>query len=141
MASIRDAIRAYRPELGLEDPVEVDEAMEFLAEKSGVEQEEIKKVLDAYSELAFWFLVRARPVPLPGVGHLRPVIDLDGTIHAAIDTAPELAERMSAPDEYRGTINRHENIGVSLERLAQMWNSANPDDKIVDFDPYQVPAG
>ncbi len=140
MATIHDVIRAYRPELVLEEPLEVDEVVSFLAEKSGVEAETVRKVLDAMGELAFWYLTRARPIPLPGVGTLKPTIDLKGTFHVAIDTDPALQERMGQPGEYRGMINRHENIGVPLARLVQMWNSSHPDDRVVDFDPHAVSA-
>ncbi len=141
MATMRDVIRAYRPELEMEDPVEVEEVVSFLAEKSELTADQVHGLLQTMGELAFWYLVRARPITLPGIGRLHPTIDIKGTIRAGIETDPTLVEKMNQPGEYRAGINRRENVGVSLERLAQMWNSANPDDPVADFDAYSVPAG
>lgn len=138
MATIRDAISAYRPELVLEKPVTPEEAIAFLAEKSGVEAETVGKVMGALQELAFWHLVRGRPVPLPGVGQLRPTIALHGTFGAALDTAPELSKRMGEPEAYRAGVKRKENIGIALDRLTQMWNSSHPNDPVTDRAAYAV---
>ncbi len=136
MATIRDAIEAYRPELVLDKPLTAEEAIAFLAEKSGVEAETVGKVMGAMQELVFWHLVRGRLVPLPGVGQLKPMIGLDGTFGAALDTAPELSKRMGAPEAFRAGVKRKENIGVPLERLAQMWNSSHPNDPVTDLAAY-----
>ncbi len=140
MATTHDVIRTYRPELEMEEPLSHEEVVSFLVEKSGLEAEQIEQALGALAELAFWHLVRARPVPLPGVGSLKPAIRLDGTVFAAIDTDPELQARMNEPGEYRAGIDRHENIGVPLSRLVQMWNSSHPDDPVLDHDAYAEPA-
>jgi hypothetical protein len=136
MATIRDAIEAYRPELVLEKPLPPEEAITFLAEKSGVEAETVGKVMSAMTELVFWHLVRGRPVPLPGVGQLKPVIGLDGTFGGALDNAPELSKRMGEPEAYRAGVKRKENIGARLDRLAQMWNSSHPNDPVTDLAAY-----
>lgn len=138
MASIRDAIRAYTPELDLEPPVGADEVVSHLAEKTGLESEVIRQVLGAFPEMAFWFLVRGRPIELEGMGHLRPTIGLDGKIRAEIDTDDTLEEKLSEPDAYRAGIKRRESIGVPLRRLAQMWNSSHPSDPITDLDAFAV---
>jgi len=138
MASIRDAIGEYRPELTLEKPLPPDEAIAFLVEKSGVDEATVRKVLAGIAELAFWHLLRGRPVPLPGVGHIKPAIRLDGTYGAILDLEPELAKRMGEPEAYRGGVKRRENIGLSLARLAQMWNSGHPNDPVTDQSAYSV---
>lgn len=141
MASIQDAIEAYRPELQMGDPVEFDEVVEYLHEKTGVEQETIRQVFQGIPDLAFWFMVRGRPIEVPGLGHLRPRVALDGRIYPSIDGDPELVERMSEKEAYRAEINRRENIGANLDRLAQMWNSSHPNDRIQGYNPYAVKAG
>lgn len=138
MASIRDALRAYAPELDLEAPVPTDEVVSHLSEKTGLEKEVITQVLGALPEMAFWFLVRGRPIEIQGVGHLKPAIGLDGAIRVAIDTDETLASKMSEPDAYRAGIRRRESIGVPLPRLAQMWNSSHPSDPVTDLDAYAV---
>jgi hypothetical protein len=130
MASIRDVMAAYAPELDLGDPVPLEEALIFLKEKSALEPDTIQAVLNAYAELAHWYLLRGRPVPLPGIGHLIPTVDYDGVFGAAVQTDSAFSQKMGGPDNYRGGINRRENIGVSRKRLAQMWNSSHPDDRI-----------
>jgi hypothetical protein len=140
MASVRDVVAAYRPELVLEKPVEFEEAVAYLAEKSGLPSEQIQQTLEALPELAFWFLVRGRPLALPGVGSLRPTIALDGAFGLEAEIDPELRRRMGEPEAYRAGIKRRENIGVPIGRLVQMWNSSHPDDRVQDFDPYAVPA-
>jgi hypothetical protein len=136
MASIRDAIATYKPEIDLEDPLDPEELLDFLAEKSDLEHQQVQKVLAALGESAFWFLVRARPLPLPSVGSLRPTIDLEGKFGIAVDIDPALQAQMGEPEAFRAGINRRENIGLSFARLAQMWNSANPDDPVRDFEAY-----
>ncbi len=140
MATVRDVVAAYRPELVLEKPVSLEEAVAYLAEKSGLPAEQVQKVLEALPELAFWFLVRGRPIVLPGVGTLRPTIALDGSFGLEAEIDPHLKQRMGEPEAYRAGIKRRENIGVPLARLVQMWNSSHPDDRVKDFDPYAVPA-
>jgi len=130
MASIKDVMEAYAPELDLGDPVPLEEALAFLKEKSTLEPETIQAVLNSLAELAHWYLLRGRPVPLPGIGHLTPTVDMDGVFGAAIQTDPILSQKLGGPGDYRGGINRRENIGVPPRRLAQMWNSSHPDDRI-----------
>lgn len=136
MASINDAKREYAPELELREPLELEEVVEYVAEASEVPAEQVEQVLESMGALAFWYLVRARPIPLPGVGHLIPTLDLDGTFGAALEVDPDLQQEMSEPGAYRAGVNRAENIGVHPRRLAQMWDSANPDDPITDFDAF-----
>lgn len=141
MASIQDAVEAYRPELQMGDQVAFDEVVEFIHEKTGVEQETIRQVFQGIPDLAFWFMARGRPIEVPGLGHLRPRIALDGRIHPSLDGDRELGEKLSESDAYRAEINRRENIGLNLDRLAQMWNSSHPDDRIQGYNPYAVKAG
>lgn len=141
MASIQDAVEAYRPELQMGDPVEFDEVIETLHEKTGVDQDTIRQVFQGIPDLAFWFMARARPIEVPGLGHLRPRIALDGRIYPSIDGDPEMVERLSEKAAYRAEINRRENIGLNLDRLAQMWNSSHPNDRIQGYNPYAVKAG
>jgi hypothetical protein len=138
MASIRDALRAYAPELELEAPVTTDEVVSHLSEKTGLEKDLITQVIGALPDMAFWFLVRGRPIELQGIGHLKPAIGLDGAIRAAIDTDDALAAKMSEPDAYRAGIKRREGIGVPLPRLAQMWDSSHPSDPVTDLDAFAV---
>ncbi|HEX9796917.1 MAG TPA: hypothetical protein VGA52_07990 [Anaerolineales bacterium] len=140
MASVHDVIQRYRPVLELEDELPADEAVEYLVEQTDLDGATIRKTLEALPELLFWHLVRGRPVVIPGVGRIKPAIDLDGTIRAALETDPALVERLSATDAYRAGIDRHENIGASLKRLAQMWNSTHPDDPVRDIDAYAIKA-
>lgn len=138
MASIRDAIAEYRPELTLEKPLSPEEAIAFLVEKSGVDEATVNKVLAGISEMAFWHLVRGRPFPLKGVGVVAPRMKFDGTFGAALDLDPELAKRMAEPEAYRAGVKRRENIGLTRDRLAQMWNSAHPNDPVTDQAAYSV---
>jgi nucleoid DNA-binding protein len=138
MASIRDAIRTYAPDLDLEAPVLGAELVAHLAEQTGLEGEVIEQVLAAFQQTAFWFLVRGRPIELAGVGQLKPAIRLDGKIQAALDTDQGLIAKMSETDAYRAGIRRRESIGVPLARLAQMWNSSHPSDPVTDLEAYAV---
>jgi hypothetical protein len=138
MATIRDAISAYRPETVLEKPITPEAATAFLAEKSGVDAETVGKVMGAMGELAFWHLVRGQPIPIPGVGTLKPTVGFDGKFGAVLETDPELSKRMSEPEAYRAGVKRKENVGASLERLAQMWNSGHPNDPVTDHNAYAM---
>src|SRR3970040_809274 len=130
MASIKDVMEVYAPELDLGDPVPLEEALAFLKEKSSLEPDTIQAALNALAELAYWYLLRGRPVPLPGIGHLIPTVSFDGVFGAAVQSDPALSQKRGGPEDYRGGINRRENIGVPRRRLAEMWNSSHPDDRI-----------
>lgn len=136
MASIQDAVRTYSPEVELGEAVGPEEAAAYLAEKTGLEAEQIQQALKALGDLAFWFLVRGRPITLPGVGSLQPVVDRKGSISARLMPDEALVAKMSEPEAYRAGIKRRENIGVPLKRLAQMWNATHPNDPVTDFEPY-----
>ncbi|MDX1600260.1 MAG: HU family DNA-binding protein [Anaerolineales bacterium] len=138
MACVHNVIQQYRPELDLEDPVEGDDVVAQVAESTELDEETVRKVFDALPHLLYDHLIEGHPVEVPGVGQIRPTIDLDGTIRGALDSEEELVERLSEDGAYRAGINRQENIGVSLQRLAQMWNSSHPDDKVRDVDAYAI---
>jgi hypothetical protein len=133
MATLQDLLDQYKPELDLEEPVSAEELVSYLEENSDLESATIEAVLSQLPDALYWFLIRGRPVILPGVGQIRPTIDLDGTIRAGLAADDDLVARMSEPEAYRAGIERRENIGADVERLAQMWNSSHPNDKISDL--------
>lgn len=133
MATIHDLMDQYKPELDLEEPVSAEETIAYLEEQLDLDAATIKVVLEKLPDLLYWFLIRGRPVTLPSVGQIRPTIDLDGTIRAALEADEALVERMSEPEAYRAGIDRRENIGADVKRLAQMWNSSHPNDQITDL--------
>jgi hypothetical protein len=138
MAHLRDAVAAYSPQLDLQKPVPPNELGVFLNEHAGVDVAQAEQVLNSLPEAIYWFLVRGRAVELPGTGSLRPTIDLQGKIGAVLEVDQALSDRMTAPDAYRAGITRRENIGVSPQRLVQMWNANHPSDPVTDMDPYAV---
>ncbi|MFP3852755.1 MAG: hypothetical protein ACLFWD_00530 [Anaerolineales bacterium] len=133
MATVQDVIKQYKPELDLEEPVSAEDAVAHIVENSDLEAATVEAVFNEVSELLYWYLIRGRPVTLPGVGQVRPTIDLDGTIRAALQADESLVARMSEPEAYRAGIDRRENIGASLRRLGQMWNSTHPNDPVRDL--------
>lgn len=138
MACVHNLINSYRPELELEEPLGAEELVDHLAEQTELDSETVSKVLEALPDALQHYLLQARPVELPAVGQVKPAINLNGKIRAELETEESLVERLSEPDAYRGGINRRENIGVDLSRLAQMWNSSHPDDPVRDVDAYTV---
>lgn len=138
MATVHEMIQNYRPELELEDPLTEEEAVASLAEKAEVEADVVRKVLSALPDLLLEQMSGGRPVELTGVGQIRPTIDLDGTIRGALVAESGLVDRLSEAGAYHGGINRRENIGAKLSRLAQMWNASHPDDPVIDVDAYAI---
>ncbi len=138
MACVHEMIKSYRPELDLEEPFSADEVVEHLAEETELDAETIRTVLEAMPDMLYFYLLRGRPVEIPGLGEVKPTIDLDGTIRGALDLDEDLVERLSEEGAYRGGINRQENIGLRLERMAQMWNSSHPDSPVRDVDAYAI---
>lgn len=138
MATVHDLIQQYRPLLELEQPLGAEEAVSFLSESADLESETVRKTIEAIRAMLLWHLLRGRPVELAGIGFIRPTVDLDGTIRAALDADESLVEALSEPDAYRAGIQRRENIGASLPRLAQMWNSSHPDDPVRDVNAYAL---
>lgn len=136
MASIQDAVKTYSPEVELGKAVDLEEGAAFLAEKTGLDAEQVQQTLQAMGDLAFWFLVRGRPITLPGIGVLQPVVDRKGRIGPRLVSDEALVAKMSEPDAYRAGIKRRENIGVPLQRLAQMWNATHPNDPVTNFESH-----
>ncbi len=130
MATVYDVIQQYRPELELKETVSTEEAIQYLVEEEELDAATVREVFEGLTAMLFWFLVRGRPVKLPGLGSIKPVIDLDGTIHAQIDTHPDLVSEMNEPEAYRAGIKRKENIGLDLDQLIEKWNSSHPNQQI-----------
>ncbi len=138
MACVHNLIKNYRPELELEEPLTAEELVEHVAEETELDSETVRKVFEALPDALHHYLLSARPVELPGVGRIKPAMDLNGKIRGELETHEALVERLSEPDAYSAGINRRENIGADLSRLAQMWNSSHPDDPVRDVDAYAV---
>lgn len=130
MATVYDVIQEYRPELELQESVSTEEAVQYLVDEEDLDAESVHKVFGGLAGMLFWFLVRGRPVVLPGLGSIKPTIDLDGTIHAKIDTHPDLVARMNEPEAYRAGIKRKENIGLDMDQLIKKWNASHPNQQI-----------
>lgn len=76
-----------------------------------------------------FFNRQGRAVKLEGLGTYTPSIDLEGQIKVGHRADNHLKRELNDGD-FRGDIERRENVGKTSDDLVTMWNDDNPDDPV-----------
>jgi len=74
-----------------------------------------------------------RAVKVEELGIFSPSIVLEGNLTISFRADSVFANSLNIPGIFSGTIRNSENIGMTGERLVQMWNSEHPEDQVVVF--------
>lgn len=130
MASRIKAINAYRPYIVRGRRAEMDELVDLIASRTGLNEGEIRQVLLELRDSVTFFNRQGRGVKLEGLGTYTPTINLDGTFGIGHRADMNIKNRLNAPGEFRGEIENRENIGKSSDELVAMWNAEHPDDPV-----------
>jgi nucleoid DNA-binding protein len=129
MASRIQAINAYRPRVKLGRRAENKELVEFIARSTGLNESGVSQVLLELRDAVVFFNRQGRAVKLEGLGTYTPSVDLEGQIKVSHRADSHLKRELNDGD-FRGDIERRENVGKTSDDLVTMWNDDNPDDPV-----------
>jgi hypothetical protein len=130
MASRIKAINAYMPRIELGRRAEMDELIDLIAARTGLNEGEIRQVLLEMRDSVLFYNLQGRAVKLEGLGTYTPVIQLDGDFKVGHRADVALKKGLNAPGEFRGDIENSENIGKTGDELVAMWNEDHSDDPV-----------
>ena len=131
MASLIQAVSAYRPRVAKTHTVNLHEMAERLARGSLVTRSIADMVLADLGDEVRLSLRAGHTVSLGGIGSFRPEIGFDGSVRISVRLDPKLRRAISGIDQLDGTIFNRENIGLSTAKMIERWNLEHPDDPIV----------
>lgn len=130
MANFLKAHRAFGPQLRLNQPVDLDELVEWMAMRTNLSKGMVMMMLQELNEAILYFNRQGTPVKLPGIGTFSPSIDRNGgyDIHLRLD--PQLRRGINAPRAYTGRIHNRMHIGLDDAQYKAIWDQAHPDDPL-----------
>jgi hypothetical protein len=130
MAKLLQAIRIYGPKLILGPTAGLDEVVERMLPRTGLNKSQVASVLLELRAMLLEFNARGVPVKLPGVGIIRPGLGRDGTVRIHLYPDRELKKDMNSAGAYRGGIIHPERIGLDDAGYRGLWNGDHPDDPL-----------
>ena len=130
MAKLIQAIKKYCPRIKLGKTVQLQESIEYISGRTGLNKGELRMVLSELSDMIIFFNKRGRGVKLEGIGTFHPSIDMNGKISVSQTLDMEISNALNIPGEFIGDIQNKENIGKTSAELVEMWNKEFPADPI-----------
>ncbi len=130
MTSRIKAIGAYRPRIKLGKTAQMEEFVEYISTRTGLNEGEVNNVLQESRDGIAFFNLMGRAVKLEGLGTFTPKISLSGIFDIAHRLARKLKKRLNA-GTYRGEIINRDMIGKTANDLVARWNREHPDDPVV----------
>lgn len=131
MAKILQAIVEFGPRLELKPTAKLEKVAEWMAMRTGLNKSEVMMVFQEESEAILNFCNDGVPVKIPGVGTFTPSIDRDGSLSINFRADMELKNGINVPNGYSGEVSNKANIGITNERLKELWDAAHPEDPLV----------
>lgn len=128
MAQLLQAINRYGPRLDLNKTAQLDQIVDWMASRTGLNKSEVMMVLQELNEAILFFNGAGTPVKLPGVGTFTPSISRDGQFRVKFRADQALKNGLNAANAYHGRMVNKANIGISNEDLKAAWDADNPDD-------------
>ena len=129
MANKIKAIGAYRPRIKLGKTVQMEEFVEYISTRTGLNEGEINNVFHEARDGIVFFNLMGRAVKLEGLGTFTPKIGLDGILDVAHRVARRLKKRLNS-GTFRGEIINRDMIGKTSDELVTRWNEEHPDDPV-----------
>jgi nucleoid DNA-binding protein len=130
MATLLNAFRAYGPKLDLGPTAQLDELVDWMASRTGINKSEVMMMFQEMSEMILTFNLRGISVKLPGVGTFAPSVDRHGTIKNNFRSDAALKKGSNAPDAYKGEIVNRERIGLDDAGYKALWDPDHPGDPL-----------
>jgi hypothetical protein len=129
MASRIKALNAYRPKLKLGRTVQMDELVEHITGRTGLNTGEIISVLAELHDAIVFFGRQGVGVKLERLGTYLPSIRLDGTLDVQHRLDWGLRRDLNR-GEYTGRMLNRENVGKTPDDLVAQWNAEHQDDPV-----------
>ena len=130
MAKLLQAVSAYIPRLDLNKTAQIKSLVKWMSSRTGVNSSEVKMVLEELHEGIIFYASQGTPVKLPGVGTFTPVIKRDGEFKIGFRADAELKRAINTPGAFEGRMKQRKNIGISNEKLKELWDADHPDDPL-----------
>ncbi len=130
MASRITAINTYRPRIELGRSADIDNLVDMIAARTGLNEGDVRQVLLELRDAVIFFNRRGESVKLEGLGIYTPSIKLDGTLTVGHRADNDITKALNIPGEFEGHIKNRENIGKTSDDLIAMWNEDHPDDPV-----------
>lgn len=131
MAKILQATNEFGPRLELKPTAQLSDLAEWTAMRTGLNKSEVMMVFQEESEAILNFCNDGIPVKIPGVGTFTPSMDRDGSLFINFRADMELKNGINVPNGYSGEVSNRANIGITNERLKELWDAAHPEDPLV----------
>lgn len=128
MAKLIQAVAKFCPRLDLNQTAQLDQIVEWMSSRTGLNKSEIVMVLLELNEAILFFNRSGTPVKLPGVGIFRPSIKRDGKFKVNFRADSTLHNGLNNAGAYLGRMKNRANIGISDEDLKAVWDAEYPDD-------------
>lgn len=130
MARLLQAISAYGPKLELNQTAQLNQVVDWMSSRTGLNKSEVMMVLQELNEAILTFNGQGTPVKLPDIGTFSPGIKTDGTFKINFRTDNGLKKGINSPDAYTGRLKNKSNIGLSNEEYKALWDADNPSDPL-----------
>lgn len=130
MATRVDAINALRPRLVLKPAAKMEQLAELIAERTRMETNVVRRVLDELNSAILHFAGQGTPVAIEGLGVYAPSIDLSGEFDCTHRTDRQIVLGLNQPGSFTGEIANRENIGKATKDLIALWNKIHPADLV-----------
>lgn len=130
MAARVTALRKYRPELKLMSTMQTPEMVEHIAQRTGLNEGEIRFVVCELRDTLLMAARRGQAVKIEGLGTFTPTLRLDGRFDLLFRTEPDLRKQLNNKTQHFGKILNKDNIGKSSAELVALWNQEHPEDPV-----------
>lgn len=130
MASRIKAFQANMPRIAHARTIQREELVEYIAQRTGLNQGEILLVLYELRDAISYYLRVGYGVKLEGLGTWLPNIRLNGTFDVQYRLDRGLKRALNGVNDFYGKILNRKNIGKTPDELVAQWNAEHPDDPV-----------
>ncbi len=130
MARLIHALQSYSPRLKLGKRVSMNEVVNFIAGRTGLNRGIILMVLYEIKDALVFFHLSGRSVKLEGLGCYTPKINLKGKIDVTNRIPPEFKAELNESHAFKGEIINRDMIGKTVGEIIALWNKDHPDDPV-----------
>lgn len=130
MAHMMKAIQAYSPRVTISRMVQINEIVNYIADRTGLNTGTILYVMMELRDSLLTYTGMGYSVKLPGLGSYAPTIDKEGTFGINHTSDKRLLQKLNAPDRFTGDIRNKDMIGKSIDDFIERWNEEHPKDKV-----------
>lgn len=129
MAKKITAIRKYRPELKRMRTMQMDQVIEFIAQRTGFNKGEILFAVYELRDTVVMAHRHGQAVKIEGLGIFTPTLRIDGRLDILFRPDARMLDELNNNGLYSKILNK-KNIGKTADDLVAQWNAEHPDDPV-----------